>query len=58
VNLAAVTFFDSSALKVLVGAHAALTRLARRLVVVDPAASTRRLFELTGLLSMFGLGCG
>jgi anti-anti-sigma factor len=55
VNLAAVTFLDSTGLSVLLRARAALVALGRRLVVDAPAPAATRIFELTGLQDTFQL---
>jgi len=56
VNLAAVTFVDSTGLSALLRAHAALVALGRRHVVDAPAPAATRIFELTGLQDTFYLG--
>jgi anti-anti-sigma factor len=55
VNLAGVTFMDSTGLIALLRAHAALITLDRRLVVDAPAPAATRIFELTGLQDTFQL---
>lgn len=49
VDWRAVTFFDSSAIGVLMGAHQELSEAGGRLAVVCAAGSRRRLFDLMGL---------
>jgi anti-anti-sigma factor len=49
VNLAGVTFMDSSALCALLRAHVALDAVGRTLVVAEPGPVARRLFELAGV---------
>lgn len=49
VDLSAVTFVDSSGLRVLLEAHLALQQAGRRLVLVAPSRPVVRLFEVTGL---------
>ena len=49
VDLAAVTFLDSTALGVLVGALRRLRERNGRLRIVRPQATAARIFELTGL---------
>ena len=53
VNLAAVTFVDSTGLSALLRARAALVALGRRFVVDAPAPAATRIFELTGLQDTF-----
>ncbi len=49
VDLSRVRFIDSSGLRVLLSAHGELASLGRRLEVVSPSRSVRRLLELTAL---------
>jgi anti-sigma B factor antagonist len=49
IDLAAVTFLDSSGLGALVGALRRLRERDGRLLVVQPRTAARRIFELTGL---------
>jgi anti-anti-sigma factor len=49
VDISAVTFIDSSGLRVLLEAHRALQQAGRRLVLVAPSRPVVRLFEVTGL---------
>ena len=55
VNMAGVTFLDSTGLTVLVRARRALSALDRDLLVTAPSESTTRIFELTGLHDTFPL---
>jgi anti-sigma B factor antagonist len=55
VDLAGVTFFDSTAVRALLRARTGLTARGRRLVVSDPAPNARRVLELTGLAGAFEL---
>ena len=55
VNMAGVTFLDSTALCALVRAHTALAAMDRSLVLAEPQRATTRLLELTGLLDTFPL---
>jgi anti-anti-sigma factor len=55
VNLAAVTFLDSTGLIVLLRGYAALGALGRRLVVAAPARAVKHILELTGLQDTFQL---
>ena len=48
-DLAGVTFIDSSGLRVLVEAHQARTARGSRLVLRSPSASVQRLLEISGL---------
>ncbi len=49
VDLSRVRFIDSWGLRVLLTAHHELARLGRRLEVISPSRSVRRLLELTAL---------
>jgi anti-anti-sigma factor len=49
IDLSAVTFIDSSGLRVLLEAHRTLQQAGRRLVLVAPSRHVVRLFEVTGL---------
>lgn len=49
VDLSRVRFIDSSGLRVLLSAHGELASLGRRLEVISPSLSVRRLLELTAL---------
>jgi anti-sigma B factor antagonist len=55
VNMAGVTFLDSTGLTVLLRARAALIAVDRDLVVTAPSRPTTRIFELTGLHDTFRL---
>jgi anti-anti-sigma factor len=55
VNLAAVTFLDSTGLSALLRAHSALVAVGRRLVLDAPPPAAIRIFELTGLQDTFQL---
>jgi anti-sigma B factor antagonist len=55
VDLTAVTFLDSSALGVLVGALRRLRERGGELHVVQPRPTVRRIFELTALDAVFTL---
>jgi anti-sigma B factor antagonist len=50
VDVAGVTFVDSSGLRVLLDAHQALESDGRRLVLVSPSRAVARLIELAGLV--------
>jgi anti-anti-sigma factor len=56
VNLAGVTFVDSSALHALLRAHAALAAAGRSLVVAEARPATMRVFQLACLVDTLGLG--
>jgi anti-sigma B factor antagonist len=58
VDLTAVTFLDSSALGVLVGALRRLRERGGELHVVQPRPTVKRIFELTALDSVFTLHGG
>jgi anti-sigma B factor antagonist len=49
VDLSGVSFLDSSGLQVLLAAHKRARDGGRRLVLVAPSPTVRRLFEITGL---------
>jgi anti-sigma B factor antagonist len=55
VDLAAVTFLDSSALGALVGALRRLRERDGRLRIVQPQAAAARIFQLTGLDTVLDL---
>jgi anti-sigma B factor antagonist len=55
VDLAAVTFIDSSALGVLVGGARRTAELRRELMIVCPAGSVARVLEITGLNRAFAI---
>jgi len=48
-DVTAVTFMDSAGLHVLTQAHKVLSARGRRLRLVDPSPSVRRLLEITGM---------
>jgi anti-anti-sigma factor len=49
VDLDAVTFLDSTGLRVLVAAHTQCAEEGRSLVLVNPSTSVSRILEITGL---------
>lgn len=49
IDLAAVTFIDSSGLRVLVQAHQARAEAGETLTLRSPSAAVQRLFEISGL---------
>lgn len=49
-DLAGLTFIDSSGLRVIIGAHKDAARREGRLVLRSPSQTTRRLLDITGLL--------
>ena len=49
VDVAGVTFIDSSGLRVIVEAHHARTSAGSRLVLRSPSAAVQRLLEISGL---------
>ena len=53
VDLARVTFADSTALRALVMAHVALAEQGRQLVLVALSTPVRRVIELAGLVTTF-----
>ena len=55
VDLGAVTFIDSSGLRVLIAFNDRVTADGGTVIVSNPSSSVRRLLQITGLESMFGL---
>ena len=55
VDLAGVSFMDSSGLRALLLGQRAMTDAGKTMVIVGVSDSVRRLFEITGLLERFGL---
>src|SRR5688500_10643263 len=55
IDLRSVTFLDSTAIGVLVGAHRRTTQAGGALALVGPAPRVRRTLETLGLLPLFGL---
>ncbi len=55
VNMAGVTFLDSTALCTLLRAHTALDAVGRSLLLAEPERATTRLLELSGLHDTFRL---
>ena len=55
VDLAGVTFMDSTALQSLIRARLQLEPTGRRVVVRNPTDAIRRIFDLTGITEAFGL---
>jgi anti-sigma B factor antagonist len=53
VDLAAVTFLDSSALTTFIRAHLRLRAVGRRLIIADASPAAARLLELAGLTEEF-----
>ncbi len=49
VDMAGVSFVDSSGLRVLIDAHLRAERHGRSLVLVEPSPAVRRLLEISGL---------
>jgi anti-anti-sigma factor len=49
-DMSGITFMDSSGLRVLIDAHQEAADRDRRLVVVEPSASVRRVLEIAGVL--------
>jgi anti-sigma B factor antagonist len=58
VDLGGVTFIDSSGLRVLIALNDRVTGEGGRVVVSSPSNSVRRLLEITGLESTFGVITG
>jgi anti-anti-sigma factor len=55
VNLAEVTFMDSSGVNALVACRAAAERVGCRITVSHPQPPVRRILGITGLAAVFGL---
>lgn len=55
IDLAGVDFIDSSGLRILIDAHQRAERAGRRLVIVEPSAVARRLFEIAGVAAFLHL---
>ena len=55
VDLSAVTFIDSTALRVLVHAHAEMGSAGGRLVVTDPSPVVVRILHLAGLFTLLDI---
>jgi anti-sigma B factor antagonist len=53
IDLAALTFMDSTGMAVLVRAHRAGAEAGRPVILANPGRQTRRLLELAGLLELF-----
>jgi anti-sigma B factor antagonist len=53
VDLSVVTFLDSSGLAVLISVHEELRTRGAHLTILAPKPSVRRLFDITGLTSIF-----
>jgi anti-anti-sigma factor len=49
-DMSGITFMDSSGLRVLIDAHRQAADRERRLVVVEPSPSVRRVLEIAGVL--------
>lgn len=56
IDLAEVTFIDSSGLRTLVEAHQRADHAGRRLVMADPSVAVRRLFDISGLVPYLHIG--
>jgi anti-sigma B factor antagonist len=50
IDLAGVSFIDSSGLRALIDAHQRALRCGRRVVMARPSAVVRRLFDIAGLV--------
>lgn len=55
IDLAGLSFMDSSGLRVLIGAHTALDGKGNKLVLTSPSRAVSRLFEISGLTEHFHL---
>ena len=58
VNMAGVTFMDSTAVRVLTDAERALRAVGGHLVLADPSSTTTRFLELSGLWDQIGAPAG
>jgi anti-anti-sigma factor len=58
VDLSAVTFIDSTALRALVHAHAAMAAAGGRLIVTDPSPVVVRILHLAGLFTLLDIQGG
>ena len=56
IDLAAVTFIDSSGFRTLVEAHQRAEQVGRRVVMADPSGAVRRLFDISGLVPYLHIG--
>ncbi len=56
IDMAAVTFMDSSGLRVLIDLHERLNASSRRLVIDSPSQPVTRLLEVAGLADHFTIG--
>ena len=52
IELSAVSFLDSTGLTVLIAAHHRLATTQRRLTMLNPSRTARRVFELSGLIEV------
>jgi anti-anti-sigma factor len=57
-DLAGVTFIDSTSLQTILGARTSLAAAGRRLVLANPSHIVMRVLTLTGLLRSFELASG
>ena len=56
IDLAEVTFIDSSGFRTLVEAHQRAEQAGRRVVMADPSVAVRRLFDISGLVPYLHIG--
>jgi anti-sigma B factor antagonist len=56
IDLAEVTFIDSSGFRTLVEAHQRAEKVGRRVVMADPSVAVRRLFDISGLVPYLYVG--
>ena len=56
IDLAGVTFIDSSGLRTLVEAHQRAEQAGRRVLMADPSVAVRRLFDNSGLVPYLHIG--
>lgn len=56
IDLAGVTFIDSSGLRALIEVHQRAQQSSRRVVMADPSPAVRRLFDISGLVPYLHVG--
>lgn len=56
IDLADVTFIDSSGFRTLIEAHQRAELVGRRVVMADPSPAVKRLFDISGLVPYLHIG--
>jgi anti-anti-sigma factor len=56
IDLADVTFIDSSGFRTLIEAHQRAESLGRRVMMADPSPAVKRLFDISGLVPYLHIG--